>query len=153
MGRVPEAVSKEKYIKAIKLLNDLTYMDSLISQVEEDYKMTYLKAQPKGISYDKVGSSGNCTISQVEETAVELEHFDHQKKKLIKKYAEKKAEIYHILNKMQTLEYVKVLLMFYSENLSGDQVAERMNYSRTWVYRVRRRAIEEFAEYMEDSYV
>ena len=54
MGRVPEAVSKEKYIKAIKLLNDLTYMDSLISQVEEDYKMTYLKAQPKGISYDKV---------------------------------------------------------------------------------------------------
>ena len=91
-----EAVSKEKYIKAIKLLNDLTYTDSLISQVEEDYKMTYLKAQPKGIAYDKVGSSGNCTISQVEETAVELEHLDHQKKKLIKKYAEKKAEIYHI---------------------------------------------------------
>ena len=46
-----------------------------------------------------------------------------------------------------------MLLMFYSENLSGDEVAERMNYSRTWVYRVRRRAIEEFAEYMEDSYV
>lgn len=150
---MPEAVSKDKYIKAIKLLNDLTYTDSLISQVEEDYKMTYLKAQPKGIAYDKVGLSGNSTISQVEETAVELEQLDHQKKQLIKKYAEKKAEVYHILNKMQTLEYVKVLLMFYSENLSGDQVAERMNYSRTWVYRVRRRAIEEFAEYMEDYYV
>ena len=140
---MPEAVSQDKYIKAVKLLNDLTYTDSLISQVEEDYKMTYLKAQPKGIAYDKVGSSGNSTISQVEETAVELEHLDHQKKQLIKKYARKKAEIYH----------VKVLLMFYSENLSGDEVAERMNYSRTWVYRVRRRAIEEFAEYMEDSYV
>ena len=150
---MPEAVSQDKYIKAVKLLNDLTYTDSLISQVEEDYKMTYLKAQPKGIAYDKVGSSGNSTISQVEETAVELEHLDHQKKQLIKKYARKNAEIYHILNKMQTLEYVKVLLMFYSENLSGDEVAERMNYSRTWVYRVRRRAIEEFAEYMEDSYV
>ena len=74
---MPEAVSQDKYIKAVKLLNDLTYTDSLISQVEEDYKMTYLKAQPKGIAYDKVGSSGNSTISQVEETAVELEHLDH----------------------------------------------------------------------------
>ena len=150
---MPEAVSKEKYLKAVKLLNDLTYTDSLISQVEEDYKMTYLKAQPKGITYDKVGSSGNSMTSQVEEIAVELEHLNHQKKQLIKKYAKKKAKIYHILNKMQTPEHVKVLLMFYSENLSGDEVAERMNYSRTWVYRVRRRAIEEFAEYMEDSYV
>mgnify|MGYP000486809045 FL=1 len=150
---MPEAVSKEKYLKAVKLLNDLTYTDSLISQVEEDYKMTYLKAQPKGITYDKVGSSGNGMTSQVEEIAVELEHLNHQKKQLIKKYAKKKAKIYHILNKMQTPEHVKVLLMFYSENLSGDEVAERMNYSRTWVYRVRRRAIEEFAEYMEDSYV
>lgn len=150
---MPEAVSKEKYIKAVKLLNELTCTDSLISQVEEDYKMTYLKAQPKGITYDKVGSSGNGMTSQVEETAVELEHLNYQKKQLIKKYAKKKAEIYHILNKMKTPEHVKVLLMFYSENLSGDQVAERMNYSRTWVYRVRRRAIEEFAEYMEDSYV
>lgn len=148
---MPEAVSKEKYLKAVKLLNDLTYTDSLISQVEEDYKMTYLKAQPKGITYDKVGSSGNGMTSQVEEIAVELEHLNHQKKQLIKKYAKKKAKIYHILNKMQTPEHVKVLLMFYSENLSGDEVAERMNYSRTWVYRVRRRAIEEFAEYMEDS--
>ena len=147
---MPEAVSKEKYLKAVKLLNDLTYTDSLISQVEEDYKMTYLKAQPKGITYDKVGSSGNGMTSQVEEIAVELEHLNHQKKQLIKKYAKKKAKIYHILNKMQTPEHVKVLLMFYSENLSGDEVAERMNYSRTWVYRVRRRAIEEFAEYMED---
>lgn len=59
---MPEAVSKEKYLKAVKLLNDLTYTDSLISQVEEDYKMTYLKAQPKGITYDKVGSSGNGMI-------------------------------------------------------------------------------------------
>lgn len=150
---MPEAVSKEKYLKAVKLLNDLTYTDSLISQVEEDYKMTYLKAQPKGITYDKVGSSGNGMTSQVEEIAVELEHLNHQKKQLIKKYAKKKAKIYHILNKMQTPEHVKVLLMFYSENLSGDEVAERMNYSRTWVYRVRRRAIEEFAEHMEDSYV
>lgn len=150
---MPEAVSKEKYLKAVKLLNDLTYTDSLISQVEEDYKMTYLKSQPKGITYDKVGSSGNGMTSQVEEIAVELEHLNHQKKQLIKKYAKKKAKIYHILNKMQTPEHVKVLLMFYSENLSGDEVAERMNYSRTWVYRVRRRAIEEFAEYMEDSYV
>ena len=150
---MPEAVSKEKYLKAVKLLNDLTYTDSLISQVEEDYKMTYLKAQPKGITYDKVGSSGNGMTSQVEEIAVELEHLNHQKKQLIKKYAKKKAKIYHILNKMQTPEHVKVLLMFYSENLSGNEVAERMNYSRTWVYRVRRRAIEEFAEYMEDSYV
>lgn len=150
---MPEAVSKEKYIKAVKLLNDLTYTDSLISQIEDDYKMTYLKAQPKGITYDKVGSSGNGMTSQVEEIAVELEHLNHQKKQLIQKYAKKKAEIYHILNKMQTPEHVKVLLMFYSENLSGDKVAERMNYSRTWVYRVRRRAIEEFAEYMEDSYV
>lgn len=150
---MPEAVSKEKYLKAVKLLNDLTYTDSLISQVEEDYKMTHLKAQPKGITYDKVGSSGNGMTSQVEEIAVELEHLNHQKKQLIKKYAKKKAKIYHILNKMQTPEHVKVLLMFYSENLSGDEVAERMNYSRTWVYRVRRRAIEEFAEYMEDSYV
>lgn len=150
---MPEAVSKEKYLKAVKLLNDLMYTDSLISQVEEDYKMTYLKAQPKGITYDKVGSSGNGMTSQVEEIAVELEHLNHQKKQLIKKYAKKKAKIYHILNKMQTPEHVKVLLMFYSENLSGDEVAERMNYSRTWVYRVRRRAIEEFAEYMEDSYV
>lgn len=150
---MPEAVSKEKYLKAVKLLNDLTYTDSLISQVEEDYKMTYLKAQPKGITYDKVGSSGNGMTSQVEEIAVELEHLNHQKKQLIKKYAKKKAKIYHILNIMQTPEHVKVLLMFYSENLSGDEVAERMNYSRTWVYRVRRRAIEEFAEYMEDSYV
>lgn len=150
---MPEAVSKEKYLKAVKLLNDLTYTDSLISQVEEDYKMTYLKAQPKGITYDKVGSSGNGMTSQVEEIAVELEHLNHQKKQIIKKYAKKKAKIYHILNKMQTPEHVKVLLMFYSENLSGDEVAERMNYSRTWVYRVRRRAIEEFAEYMEDSYV
>jgi DNA-directed RNA polymerase specialized sigma subunit len=150
---MPEAVSKEKYLKAVKLLNDLTYTDSLISQVEEDYKMTYLKAQPKGITYDKVGSSGNGMTSQVEEIAVELEHLNHQKKQLIKKYAKKKAKIYHILNKMQTPEHVKVLLMFYSENLSGDEVAERMNYSRTWVYRVRRRAIEEFAEYMEDYYV
>ena len=91
--------------------------------------------------------------SQVEEIAVELEHLNHQKKQLIKKYAKEKAKIYHILNKMQTPEHVKVLLMFYSENLSGDKVAERMNYSRTWVYRVRRRAIEEFAEYMEDYYV
>lgn len=140
---MPEAVSKEKYLKAVKLLNDLTYTDSLISQVEEDYKMTYLKAQPKGITYDKVGSSGNGMTSQVEEIAVELEHLNHQKKQLIKKYAKKKAKIYHILNKMQTPEHVKVLLMFYSENLSGDEVAERMNYSRTWVYRVRRRAIEE----------
>ena len=150
---MPEAVSKEKYLKAVKLLNDLTYTDSLISQVEEDYKMTYLKAQPKGITYDKVGSSGNGLTSQVEEIAVELEHLNHQKRQLSKKYAKKKAKIYHILNKMQTPEHVKVLLMFYSENLSGDEVAERMNYSRTWVYRVRRRAIEEFAEYMEDSYV
>lgn len=150
---MPEAVSKEKYIKAVKLLNDLTYTDSLISQIEDDYKMTYLKAQPKGITYDKVGSSGNGMTSQVEEIAVELEHLNHQKKQLIQKYAKKKAEIYHILNKMQTPEHVKVLLMFYSENLSGDEVAERMNYSRTWVYRVRRRAIEEFSEYMEDSYV
>ena len=150
---MPEAVSQDKYIKAVKLLNDLTYTDSLISQVEEDYKMTYLKAQPKGITYDKVGSSGNGMTSQVEEIAVELEHLNHQKKQLIKKYANKKAKMYHILNKMQTPEHVKVLLMFYSENLSGDEVAERMNYSRTWVYRVRRRAIEEFAEYMEDSYV
>lgn len=150
---MPEAVSQDKYIKAVKLLNDLTFTDSLISQVEEDYKMTYLKAQPKGITYDKVGSSGNGMTSQVEEIAVELEHLNHQKKQLIKKYAKKKAKIYHILNKMQTPEHVKVLLMFYSENLSGDEVAERMNYSRTWVYRVRRRAIEEFAEYMEDSYV
>lgn len=150
---MPEAVSKEKYLKAVKLLNDLTYTDSLISQVEEDYKMTYLKAQPKGITYDKVGSSGNGMTSQVEEIAVELEHLNHQKKQLIKKYAKKKAKIYHILNKMQTPEHVKVLLMFYSENLSGDEVAERMNYSRTWVYRVRRRAIEEFAEYMEDNSV
>ena len=150
---MPEAVSKEKYLKAVKLLNDLTYTDSLISQVEEDYKMTYLKAQPKGITYDKVGSSGNGMTSQVEEIAVELEHLNHQKKQLIQKYAKKKAEIYHILNKMQTPEHVKVLLMFYSENLSGDEVAERMNYSRTWVYRVRRRAIEEFAEYMEDNSV
>lgn len=147
---MPEAVSKEKYIKAVKLLNELTCTDSLISQVEEDYKMTYLKAQPKGISYDKVGSSGNGTASQVEEIAVELEYLNHQKKQLIKKYAKKKAEIYHIFNQMQTLEHVKVLLMFYSEKLSGDEVAERMNYSRTWVYKVRRRAIEEFAEYMED---
>lgn len=150
---MPEAVSQDKYIKAVKLLNDLTYTDSLISQVEEDYKMTYLKAQPKGITYDKVGSSGNGMTSQVEEIAVELEHLNHQKKQLIKKYAKEKAKIYHILNKMQTPEHVNVLLMFYSENLSGDEVAERMNYSRTWVYRVRRRAIEEFAEYMEDSYV
>nr|DAU44198.1 MAG TPA: Protein of unknown function (DUF722) [Caudoviricetes sp.] len=150
---MPEAVSKEKYIKAVKLLNDLTYTDSLISQIEDDYKMTYLKAQPKGITYDKVGSSGNGMTSQVEEIAVELEHLNHQKKQLIQKYAKKKAEIYHILNEMQTPEHVKVLLMFYSEKLSGDEVAERMNYSRTWVYRVRRRAIEEFAEYMEDSYV
>ena len=147
---MPEAVSKEKYLKAVKLLNDLTYTDSLISQIEDDYKMTYLKAQPKGITYDKVGSSGNGMTSQVEEIAVELEHLNHQKKQLIQKYAKKKTEIYHILNKMQTLEHVKVLLMFYSEKLSGDKVAERMNYSRTWVYRVRRRAIEEFAEYMED---
>lgn len=41
---MPEAVSKEKYLKAVKLLNDLTYTDSLISQIEDDYKMTYLKA-------------------------------------------------------------------------------------------------------------
>ena len=34
---MPEAVSQDKYIKAVKLLNDLTYTDSLISQVEEDY--------------------------------------------------------------------------------------------------------------------
>ena len=93
---MPEAVSKEKYLKAVKLLNDLTYTDSLISQVEEDYKMTYLKAQPKGITYDKVGSSGNGMTSQVEEIAVELEHLNHQKKQLIKKYAKKKAKIYHI---------------------------------------------------------
>lgn len=150
---MPEAVSQDKYIKAVMLLNDLTHIDSLIRQIEDDYNMTCLKVQPKGISYDKVGSSGNCTTSQVEETAVELEHLVHQKKKLIKKYAKEKAEIYHILNKMKTPEHVKVLLMLYSENLSGDEVAERMNYSRTWVYRVRRRAIEEFAEYMEDSYV
>ena len=84
---------------------------------------------------------------------MELEQLQRQKKKLIKRYANHKAEIYKVFNKMHTIEYVKVLLMFYSDRLSGDEVADKMNYSRTWVYVVRKRAIEEFTECMEDQYV
>lgn len=148
-----EEIQKMKYVKALNFLIDLGRIDSLIDQIEKDYQNTFYKAQPKGITYDKAGTSGNGFHSQTEEVAVELEQLQRQKKKLIKRYAKHKAEIYKIFNKMHTIEYVKVLLMFYSERLSGDEVAEKMNYSRTWVYVVRKRAIEEFAEYMEDSYV
>lgn len=148
-----EEIQKMKYVKALNFLIDLGRIDSLIDQIEKDYQNTFYKAQPKGITYDKAGTSGNGFHSQTEEVAVELEQLQRQKKKLIKRYAKHKAEIYKIFNKMHTIEYVKVLLMFYSDRLSGDEVAEKMNYSRTWVYVVRKRAIEEFAECMEDQYV
>ena len=148
-----EEIQKMKYVKALNFLIDLGRIDSLIDQIEKDYQNTFYKAQPKGITYDKAGTSGNGFHSQTEEVAVELEQLQRQKKKLIKRYAKHKAEIYKIFNKMHTIEYVKVLMMFYSDRLSGDEVAEKMNYSRTWVYVVRKRAIEEFAECMEDQYV
>ena len=148
-----EDIQKGKYVKAVKFLTELGHIDSLINQIEEDYQNTCFKAQPKGITYDKVGTSGNGFHSQTEEVAVELEQLQRQKKKLIKRYANHKAEIYKVFNKMHTIEYVKVLLMFYSDRLSGDEVADKMNYSRTWVYVVRKRAIEEFTECMEDQYV
>lgn len=148
-----EEIQKMKYVKALNFLIDLGRIDALIDQIEKDYQNTFYKAQPKGITYDKAGTSGNGFHSQTEEVAVELEQLQRQKKKLIKRYAKHKAEIYKIFNKMHTIEYVKVLLMFYSDRLSGDEVAEKMNYSRTWVYVVRKRAIEEFAECMEDQYV
>lgn len=148
-----EDIQKRKYVKAIKFLTELGHIDSLINQIEEDYQNTCFKAQPKGITYDMVGTSGNGFHSQTEEVAVELEQLQRQKKKLIKRYANHKAEIYKVFNKMHTIEYVKVLLMFYSDRLSGDEVADKMNYSRTWVYVVRKRAIEEFTECMEDQYV
>lgn len=145
-----EEITKMKYAKALNFLTYLGHIDSLIDQIEKDYQNTFYKAQPKGITYDKAGTSGNGFHSQTEEVAVELEQLLRQKKKLIKRYANHKAEIYKVFNKMHTIEYVKVLLMFYSDRLSGDEVADKMNYSRTWVYVVRKRAIEEFAECMED---
>ena len=67
-----EEIQKMKYVKAVKFLTELGHIDSLINQIEEDYQNTCFKAQPKGITYDKVGTSGNGFHSQTEEVAVLL---------------------------------------------------------------------------------
>lgn len=74
-----EEIQKMKYVKALNFLIDLGRIDSLIDQIEKDYQNTFYKAQPKGITYDKAGTSGNGFHSQTEEVAVELEQLQRQK--------------------------------------------------------------------------
>lgn len=147
---MPEEIS-DKYLKAASFLSELKKIDALISSLEDDYNTTLMKAQPRGCSYDAIGSSGSHkNTSQVEDVAINLKKLSDQKNNLIKKYADHKTKIYRIFNKMQTHEYVYVLLMIYCKGMSVDEISDEMHYSRTWIYELRKKAIYEFAENMED---
>ncbi len=142
----------EKEIRALEFLNELKQIDSLIDALNEDYEETFSRCLPKGRNYDTVGFTGSHdNKSQVEEISIQLSDLARQKNKLLKRYAKHKTEVYRVLNRMHTQEYIKFLLMHYGKRMSVEEIANKLHYSRQWVYNIKKMAVQEFAEYMEDT--
>lgn len=146
---MPEKKIEEK--EAWDFLMELKNIDRMIDTVNLDYIETYMRSQPKGKKFQAAGSlNTNSFTSDVENISEELWQLSQEKERLIKRYAEHKTKFYHIVNKMHTTEYMEILVRYFAKGQNMEDIAEQMNYGRTWTYTARNKAIREFAEYMED---
>lgn len=126
-------------------LNSVRTYDLQIMRLTAQKRQLEMCLLPSGIRYDKdkVQTSPEDQLSKI---CADINRIDIKIAEIAIKKAEKILEIEKVINKLPEEEYKTVLTLCYIDHVSIQKIASMLGYSSDWVYKKRRKAIEEISK-------
>lgn len=113
------------------------------ASVELDTLMEHIKTNKRRIMIlEKMTDPSEEELAQAQ---AEVKRLCRDALREVRKVAKINREIMAALRRMPTPKYRKVLMLRYVEQLNREEVAERMHYDVSSVYRIHQAALEEFS--------
>lgn len=138
-------MSAREYLQRLKSLDyQVTIKISELNELNE-----IITALGSSASDVKVQTSG--TSDKTGNLAIRLTELQKQAIEKCNEWAMMKIEALKLINKMEDRRYQSVLNLYYLQNKTFNETAEKMGVSYQWVNVLHKNAVAEFAEIMHEN--
>lgn len=143
--------SKEKldYKNALRYLRRVESIDNMIAEKQEQIDSLRALASSTALHSDseRVQSSGGKDI--VGECCAKIADLCAEINKDIDEFVDEKANVIHIIDKLDNLEERKLLCCRYLKYMPFSSIAKEMHISESTVYRMHKRSMERLEEMLK----
>lgn len=143
-------MKKQKSMAGQQFLDEVRELDKLIETLKDQIKIEESMLMNTSVRYKDIQVQSSGSRNMMEEKIPEIVDGINQLEDHIRELTKKKTLAMSIIKelnpRMQT-----VLLLYYIQGKTLDQIAEEMGRSYTWIWSEKRAAVEEFSKKFEKS--
>lgn len=137
-------------MKAKKFLLEIRSQKNYIQSLQEEAELlwsmaTSITTKPKEVNVQSSGGSDNA------DTVVKIVEMNQKIEDTICEYVKRKEKALSIINEIDDLRVRTVMIKYYLQNKTFEQIAEETEFSYRWVFELNDRGLEEFSEKFEKN--
>jgi len=131
--------------EAKRELKPIKYMEKDIQAVEEEIERLMAVATRVTTNYDGINVQ-NTPSNKIEETVVKIEEYKTKLSKMVLHHLEYKNRCLNKVNKIRPESLHKFLIYYYFQDMTLEEMAEKVDRSYQWTYVMYQAALDEYAK-------